>query len=135
MEPKLFYLLAADIILLVHVLFVLFLVVGLGLILAGKLKSWSWVYNFWFRLAHLLGIIIVTIQSWVGVICPLTTFEMALRSKAGETVYAGSFISFWLKKLIYYQAPEWVFILCYTGFGVLVVLSWIWVAPRFPKKF
>jgi glucan phosphoethanolaminetransferase (alkaline phosphatase superfamily) len=131
MESNAFYLFTADIILFIHALFVVFLVFGLLLVFAGKLFSWSWVRNLWFRLAHLLGIFVVILQSWIGVTCPLTTWEMALRSKAGDIVYAGSFISYWLKKLLYYQAPEWVFIFCYTAFGLLVVVSWFWVCPRF----
>jgi len=134
MESKAFNLLAADIILLIHTLFATFVVFGLVLILTGKLFSWSWVKNPWFRLAHLTGIGIVILQSWLGVICPLTDWEMALRSKAGDAVYTGSFIAHWLSTLLYYQALDWVFTLCYTLFGLIIVLSWFWVRPGGFKK-
>lgn len=124
------YLLAADAILVTHTLFVAFVVFGLMFILVGKLRSWSWVRNRWFRLAHLACIGVVVLQSWLGAICPLTTWEMALRQRAGDTVYSGSFISHWLETILYYRAPEWVFVLCYTLFGALVVASWFWVPPR-----
>ena len=130
MELKTLYLFAADIMLFIHVLFVAFVVIGLLLIYAGKLFSWPWVRNPWFRLVHLIGISIVVIQSWLGIICPLTIWEMALREKAGDTVYAGTFISHWLEKILYYQAPAWVFVVCYTIFGALVLCSWFWVRPR-----
>jgi len=130
MVAKVFYLIAADAILLVHVLFVVFVVLGLLLIFAGKLFAWSWVYNFTFRCAHLLAIVIVVLQSWLGVICPLTIWEMSLRAKGGDTVYTGSFIAHWLQTLLYYRAPEWVFILLYTLFGALVIASWYWVRPK-----
>lgn len=123
------YLAAADALLFTHVLFVAFIIVGLLLILVGKLLSWSWVRNPWFRMAHLLGIVVVILQSWLGVICPLTRWEMELRSQAGDVVYAGSFISRWLEELLYFQAPDWVFTACYTAFGLLVILSWFWVRP------
>ncbi len=129
-SSKTFFLVAADAVLFTHVLFALFAVVGLLLIFAGKVFSWSWVRNPWFRLAHLIGIVIVVLQAWLGMICPLTTWEMELRSRAGEAVYAGSFIAHWLQELLYYQAPAWVFIACYTAFGLLVILSWVWVRPR-----
>jgi len=93
------YMAAADALLIVHFLFVLFIILGLLLILLGGALSWSWVRNPWFRLAHLAGIVIVVLQSWGGVICPLTTWEMELRARAGEAVYAGSFISHWLGRL------------------------------------
>ena len=62
-------------------------------------------------------------------ICPLTIWEMALREKAGAAVYAGSFIQHWLHKLLYWQAPDWVFIVVYTVFGALVLASWFIVRP------
>ena len=39
------YLLAADAVLVLHVLFVVFVAVGLILILTGKLMHWNWVRN------------------------------------------------------------------------------------------
>jgi hypothetical protein len=124
------YLLAADTVLLLHVLFVVFVVTGLILILAGKLLSWAWVRNWWFRVTHLAAIGVVVMQSWLGVICPLTTLEMYLRGKAGDATYAGSFVAHWLESILYYRAPAWVFAACYTAFAVIVVLSWVWVRPH-----
>ena len=130
MDSPTLYLLAADAILALHVLFVLFVISGLLLIFAGKFAGWSWVRNRVFRITHLATIGIVVLQSWFGVICPLTTLEMWLRARAGGTTYAGSFIAHWLDSLLYYQAPAWVFAVCYTVFGGLVVASWFWVRPR-----
>ena len=130
MESGFLFVLAADAILFGHVLFVVFVVIGLVLILFGKAFDWAWVRNPCFRLAHLAAIGIVAIQSWVGVICPLTTWEMALRERAGEIAYSGSFISHWLEALLYYRAPAWVFMVCYTVFAGAVVASWFWVRPR-----
>lgn len=124
------YLLAADAVLLLHVLFVVFVVIGLLLILAGKLLSWAWVRNWWFRVIHLAAIGVVVLQSWLGVICPLTKLEMYLRGKAGDATYAGSFVAHWLESILYYRAPAWIFAACYTAFAVIVVLSWIWVRPH-----
>jgi hypothetical protein len=77
-----------------------------------------------------MGALTVVVQSWLGMICPLTTWEMALREQAGEAVYAGAFISHWLATLLYYHAPEWIFTLVYSAFGALVLLSLIWVRPN-----
>lgn len=130
MDIRLFYALAADALLVIHILVVIFIVFGLLLIFAGKLLRWQWVRNRWFRLLHLLAIGVVVLQSWFGLICPLTVWEMDLRAKAGELVYEGSFITHMLSELLYYHAPPWVFVVCYTGFGGLVVVSWFWVRPR-----
>ena len=130
MESGMPSLYAADLILFIHVLFVAFVVFGLLFIFAGKLLSWPSVRNPWFRLAHLIAIGVVVLQSWLGVNCPLTLWEMALRERADDTVYPGTFISHWLETILYYRAPEWVFMVCYTVFGVLVLASWFWVRPR-----
>lgn len=130
MESGALYLLAADVVLFSHVLFVAFVVIGLLLILVGKARSWSWVRNPWFRLAHLAAIGVVVVQSWFGAVCPLTTLEMALRERAGDAVYPGSFVAHWLETILYYRAPAWVFAVCYTVFGALVVASWFRVRPR-----
>lgn len=124
------YLLAADAVLLLHVLFVVFVVVGLLLILAGRQLSWGWVRNWWFRVIHLAAIGVVVLQAWLGVICPLTRLEMYLRDRAGDTTYAGSFVSHWLEAILYYRAPAWVFAVAYTLFAIVVAMSWIWVRPH-----
>lgn len=123
-------LVAADLILFAHALFVAFVVLGLACVLVGRLRSWSWVRNPWFRSAHLAAIAVVVLQAWLGATCPLTAWEIALREKAGEAVYSGSFVAHWVESILYYRAPEWVFVLCYTLFGALVVTSWFLVRPR-----
>lgn len=130
MGDKILYLIAADAILFTHALFVCFVVLGLMLIFIGKWRGWNWVTFFWFRIAHLLAIAVVVLQSWLGLICPLTIWEMDLRAMAGEAAYTGSFIAHWIERLLYYRAPDWVFVLLYACFGALVVASWIWIRPR-----
>lgn len=124
------YLLVADLILIVHVLFILFVIGGLLLIYCGHFLSWRWVKNPWFRSMHLAAIGFVVIQTWLGELCPLTEWEASFRAKAGEATYSGDFIAHWLNELIYFQAPWWVFTLIYTLFGLLVVASWFWVRPN-----
>ncbi|MCK4502407.1 MAG: DUF2784 domain-containing protein [Desulfuromonadales bacterium] len=130
MDLSALFILAADAVLLLHVLVVIFIVLGLVLIFIGNFHAWHWVRNPWFRLLHLLAICVVILLSWLSLICPLTSIEMALRTRAGNTAYPGSFISHWLEIVLYYQAPPWVFVICYTLFGVIVVTSWFWVRPR-----
>jgi Protein of Unknown function (DUF2784) len=129
-SPQAFYLLAADAILLLHVLFVAFVVVGLLAVFAGAALAWEWVRNPWFRILHLVAIVVVAAQAWLGLVCPLTGIEMALRAKAGEAAYSGAFISHWLQQLLYVDAPAWVFTACYSAFAILVAMSWLWVRPR-----
>ena len=125
-----FYRIAADLVLAVHTSFVTFVILGLVLILIGGARGWPWVKNRWFRLGHFLAIGVVVAQAWQGALCPLTTLEMVLRSRAGDAVYSGSFIAHWMEALLYHEAPPWVFATGYTVFGLLVVASWFIVRPR-----
>jgi hypothetical protein len=122
--------LLADLVLVLHVAFVAFVILGLVLILVGGVRRWAWIRNPWFRAGHLLAIGIVVGQAWMGVICPLTTLEMWLRERAGDLTYEGTFMSHWLHRLLFFQAPPWVFIVCYTLFGLLVIGSWFAFRPR-----
>ncbi len=120
----------ADLVLITHVAFVAFVIFGLLLIICGGIRKWNWIRNPWFRMAHLAAIGVVVVQAWFGVICPLTTLEMSLREQAGDETYHGTFIAYWLQKLIFFRAPAWVFMVCYSVFGLAVVSSWIGFRPR-----
>jgi hypothetical protein len=126
---KLTYQLAADLTLLLHTLFVLFVVLGLVLVLLGAARGWAWVRNPVFRWSHLAAIAVVVGQAWLGVICPLTSLEMYFRARAGDVVYAGSFIAHWLEAVLYYDAPGWVFVLVYSLFAIAVLWCWFAVPP------
>lgn len=133
MNDTLPYQLLADAVLALHVAIVLFVVGGLVVVIAGNLLAWRWVNAMWFRLAHLGAIAIVVAQSWFGIICPLTTLEMWLRAKARAETYAGSFVEHWLQRILYYEAPAWVFAVVYTLFGLAVAAAWWYFPPRFRR--
>lgn len=124
------YQLLADAVLAIHFGVVLFVVGGLFVVLVGNWVGWRWVNHMWFRLAHLVAIAVVVVQAWLGQYCPLTTLESWLRLKAGGAAYEQSFIEHWLQRLIYYEAPFWVFTLAYTVFAVLVLFVWWRYPPR-----
>ena len=124
-----FYFLLADLVLVVHAVFIAFVVVGLILIWVGGILRWGWVRNFWFRLAHLAAIGFVAAESLVGYVCPLTTWEDRLRLMAGgETRYEGSFIQHWLHRVIFFDLGENVFRILYLAFFLAVALS-LWLVP------
>jgi hypothetical protein len=124
----------ANAVLIAHVGIVLFIIGGLLLTLLGAALRWQWVKNFWFRALHLVGIVYIAMEAWLGIVCPLTTLELWLREKAGQSVYEGDFIAYWMRQIMFYEAPPWVFIAAYSGFGALVVLSWFLVRPTFPGR-
>lgn len=124
------YQLLADAVLMLHALIAAFVTLGLACILVGNLRAWRWVNALWFRLAHLGAIAVVVTQAWFGVACPLTSLEMWLRARAHAESYTGSFMGYWLQRLLYYEAPPWVFTVVYTLFGFAVVLTWWFFPPE-----
>ena len=124
------YQLLADLVLATHFAVVLFVIGGLAAIVVGNVYGWRFVNGWWFRLAHLAAIGIVVAQAWLGIACPLTTLETWLRVQAGEAGYEVSFIEHWLTRLLFYDAPGWVFTAAYTAFGLAVIAAW-W---RFPPR-
>jgi uncharacterized membrane protein len=128
------YQLLANATLILHVAIVAFVVGCLVLIIAGNLCAWRWVNAMWFRLAHLAAIAIIVAEAWFGAVCPLTSLEIWLRGKARTTTYTGSFIEYWLQRILYYEAPSWVFTVGYSLFGLVVVVTWWYFPPRFRRS-
>lgn len=120
----------ADAVLLLHFGVVLFVTGGLVAVVAGNRLGWRWVNGWWFRLAHLAAIAVIAVQAWLGQYCPLTILESWLRVRSGSPAYDKSFIEHWVQRLLYYDAPLWLFALIYTAFAALVILAW-W---RFPPR-
>jgi len=116
----------ADAILVVHGLFVLFVVGGFILILLGA-RNWSWVRNRTFRILHLTAIAFVTTEALLGITCPLTIWEDLIRGAGPEQ---RSFIGRWVARLLYYNFPEWVFATVYIAFTLAVVWVWHAVPPQ-----
>jgi hypothetical protein len=121
--------LAADVVLLVHFAFVLFVVGGFAAIWAGALLRWTWVRAFWFRVTHVAAISFVAAESLIGVMCPLTIWEDALRGRGSES----GFIARWVHTVLFYNLPEWIFTVLYVGFAALVLVTY-WLVPPQRKK-
>lgn len=128
------YRLLADAIVVIHMGIALFILLGLIAILIGAMRGWGWVRNFWFRMLHVGAILFVVAESWLGITCPLTTWEQALREKSGEASYRGDFIAHWVHELLFFEFETWVFTLAYTLFGLAVLAAFVFVRPRLPGK-
>ena len=100
---------AADAVLVVHFLFVAFVVAGGALV-------FRWPKLAWIHLPAVVWAALVEVNGWI---CPLTPLEVSLRKAAGESGYAGDFIEHYLVALLY---PEGLTRTMQMAFGGLVVL-------------
>src|SRR5262249_17223997 len=116
------YGLLADLILVIHVAYVSYVVLGLLLILVGAVCRWRGVRNPWFRWTHLLCITIVAGEAVLGITCPLTDWEIGLRKLAGQQVAEGSFVGRILDNVIFIL-PDRVLNMMHIGFAVLVLAT------------
>ncbi len=120
----------ADLILVVHVLFVLFVVGGLAYVWVGAWRGWVLARHFWFRATHLGAILFVAGEALVGAMCPLTVWEDVLRGRETEK----NFLARILHTLLYWDAPPWVFTLLYVGFALLTLATFILIPPARKRK-
>jgi hypothetical protein len=85
------YHLSADLILIIHLAFVLFVALGGFLVLRRSRLMWL----------HLPAVVWGASSEFLGVICPLTPLETTLRELGGEIGYEGDFIEHYIAALIY----------------------------------
>lgn len=86
-----FYKLAADAVVLLHLGFVLFVVTG-GLLVF----RWRWM-----ALLHLPAVIWAVLLEFYGWLCPLTPLELSLRAAGGQAGYSGGFVEHYILPVLY----------------------------------
>ena len=104
------YSLFADLVVLVHLAFIVFVV-------AGGLLSLRWKRA---PLVHLPAALWGAFVELGHRVCPLTPLELLLRGKAGQSGYEGSFVEHYVTPLVY---PEALTAPVQVGLGVVVILA------------
>ncbi len=128
------YLLAADLILLIHFLFVAFVVFGFIFIWIGYFTKQKFARNAKFRICHILAMGIVLCESLVGMICPLTEWENNLRVIGGQDqVYETSFMKEWIHKIMFFDFSELTFVIVYALFFAFILLTFRVIPPDLRK--
>jgi len=122
--------LIADLVLVLHFSIAGFIVGGLVLVWIGALAHWGWVRNRWFRYLHLAAIAVVAAEALLGIACPLTLWEDLLRGGARPD----SFVGRWVARLLYYDAPDWLFTTLYAAWAAATLLTLRCVPPAPPRR-
>lgn len=90
------YGLLADAVVAVHFIWILFLIFG----------GWWGRRNRWVRRIHLAGLVLAFFVETFDWFCPLTHLEVWLAERGALSGYHGSFITHYLDKIIYVEAPR-----------------------------
>ena len=128
------YKILADIIVIVHLVWILFMLVGFILIVRGFFRGRF--FDRWlFRTVHLFGIVYVSLLALMGKYCPLTLWENSLRAKFDPTLtYPGSFLIHYAEKLVYPDVNPLVILIPTTFITVFTVVAFIIRPPKRIKK-
>jgi Protein of Unknown function (DUF2784) len=100
---------SADFVVVVHLLFIAFVV-------GGAFLTWRWPWIIW---VHIPAVVYGAVIEFAGFTCPLTLLENNLWHRAGEAGYGGGFVAHYLIKVIY---PPGLTHGMQIGLGVLVLL-------------
>jgi hypothetical protein len=103
------YRVGADVVVIIHLLFISFVV-------GGGFLTWRWPRIAW---AHIPAAIYGALVEFASFTCPLTLLENDLRHRAGEAGYSGGFVEHYLIKIIY---PPGLTHGMQIGLGVVVLL-------------
>lgn len=113
----------ADLVVLIHVAFVAFVVLG------GLLVLYRRVF-LWLHLPAAVWGFLIEVRGWI---CPLTYLENHLRSRAGEAGYSGGFVEHYIIPVLYPSAltRQTQLILAFLVLALnLAVYAWVVVRLR-----
>ncbi len=118
-----------------HLLYVLFVVLGQIFIVIGAFFYWPIVRNVTFRGIHFVAVAIVAVQEMLGEPCPLTTLEYYFRRLAGQRWDSElTFLMRIVRTTTFIEIPDWGYTLMYIGFAVIVFGTLILIPPKFNNK-
>ena len=115
----------ADIVLMFHFAIVIFITFGFFLIPIGYKSNWLWVTNLKLRICHCGLMLFITLETLLGITCPLTSIENNIRGIKKTT----SFISYWINQIIYWDLPSQFFIILYCAVLIWTFLLWKFFPP------
>lgn len=115
----------ADLLMLAHALYSIFVFFGLALILAGMILGWKWTRRRWFRVLHLSATMFVVARVWIGVACPFSAAEDGLRRNTTGYCFLGSPFHETLHRLAFRGNEPRRFAWSATFFGALVAGTFV----------
>ena len=121
------YRFTADLVTILHLLFIVLVVLGGLLVL-------RWPRLAWVHVPIVIWGFLIEVMGWI---CPLTPLEQKLRLAAGERGYEGSFIDHYIVPLMYPQGLTYSMRMVLAGIiAVLNISIYLWlIRKRLARKF
>ena len=120
----------SEIILLLHLLIFLFITLSFILIPIGYFQKWEWVKNKYYRSIHLILMGIISIETILGFMCPLTILENYFR----DDIKVDNKLTEIAHQILYWDLPNYQFIILYIlSFSYLIFL-WFFFKPNLNKN-
>jgi hypothetical protein len=117
------YTFAADLVVIVHFLWILFLIFG---VFPGRRYGLV-------KIIHLAGLIFAVIIEISGWYCPLTYLEVWLRQRREPSLsYSGSFIVHYIERLVYLELPSALIFVLTIAIAALSLYLYFLKKPRRP---
>lgn len=130
-----FYKIFADIIVVLHFIWIIFMLIGFFLTIYGFFREKF--FDWWlFRTIHLLGILFVGILTVLQRFCPLTILENVSRARySPENTYPGSFIVHYIEKLVYPDVNQTLLRIATVFVALFILVVYITKPPEKIKEF
>lgn len=136
------YKVAADLIVVVHFAWILFMLWGFFLTLAGVIRLYilrrpsAFMDRWIFRTLHLGGIAFVALLAALNQYCPLTVWEYNLRRPADpDLAWPGSFIVYWIERFVYPDVHPLIIVIPTIGVALFTLLAYVLCPPAKIKSF
>ena len=119
----------SEIVLLFHFCVFLFVILSFFLIPLGYYQKWDWVKNKYYRLIHLILMVIIFIETILGFMCPLTLLENFLRNN----IEINNKITQIIHQIMYWDLPTYQFIILYLLSLLYLIFLWFFFKPDLKK--
>lgn len=129
-----FYRLLADFIVAIHIGYVFYIFIGMGLIVIGLWRKWNWISNPWFRLTHFAAIMVPVLELIFKTRCVLTVWEFQFRSLAAQPMTETTFMERLMNYVFFAEAPAWLTNGLYYVLAAVIGLMLVLAPPRFGRQ-
>jgi hypothetical protein len=120
----------ADMVMVAHAAFSLFVVLGLAAIITGRILGWQWTDRRWFRVLHLAATLSLVARVWLGFPCPFSVVENYLRQRTDGACVLGQAFHDAVHQLAFRGEEPGRFAVVTTLWGLLALAAFLMNAGR-----